>query len=287
MKILIFLKKWAGGVGVVVGATKKELEKEGHKVICISREEDLKTYSSVKNLFWLRKRYKAIIKKENPDIIYTQDWSMALPLIFPFFLYNKKHFACFHGSEFGISGLFQKITGELLGKRLVVVGDPLKKRFSRSNMIYNGLDLDLFKPNKKVKKVKNSVGFVNWKTEDYHYEEIKVACKKLGRELVVAENISYKNMPKFYQKLECFISLPPKGAGFNMSWIEAMSCGVPRIIGNDEGIGIRLNIDKIKERESMEHLIKRAKSRKYERIIDGMSLDWKICANKLLETFKQ
>ena len=44
MKILIFLKKWPGGVGVVTNSIKKELEKRGHNVICISREKNLKIF---------------------------------------------------------------------------------------------------------------------------------------------------------------------------------------------------------------------------------------------------
>ena len=56
MKILIFLTKWKGGVGTVVREIESELKKRGHDVISISREDDLKCFSSVKNLFWLRKK---------------------------------------------------------------------------------------------------------------------------------------------------------------------------------------------------------------------------------------
>ena len=263
MKILILLKKWPGGVGVVVESITKELKNKGHKVICISREEDLKLFSSIKNLFLLRKKYKELIKKENPDIIYTQDWSMALPLIFPYKKYNNEHFCCFHGIQPGKSSIIQKIIGHLMGKKLIVVGDSLKKKFPKSVLVYNGIDFEKFKPNKKIKKIKNSVGFVNWKTKDYHYEEIKLAINNLGKKLFVAENIPYEQMPKFYQKLECFISLPPKCAGFNMSWIEAMACGVPKIIGNNAGIGSRLNIDKVENFASITDAIKNCEKKKF------------------------
>ena len=65
MKILIFLTKWKGGVGTVVKEIAAELEKRGHNVVSISRKDDLECYSSVKNLFWLRKKYREIIKKKN------------------------------------------------------------------------------------------------------------------------------------------------------------------------------------------------------------------------------
>ncbi len=287
MKILIFLKKWPGGVGVVVNSIKKELEKKGHKVICTSREEDLKCSSSVKNILWLRKKYKEIIEKENPDIIYTQDWSMALPLIFPFRIFKRKHFSCFHGNELGKSKILQTVVGKLLGKRLIVVGDSLKKRFSKSNLIYNGVDLDLFKPDKKIKKIKNSVGFVNWKTEDYHYREIVSACKELGKNLILAEKISHEEMPKFYQKLECFISLPPKVTGFNISWIEAMACQVPKIIGNSYGVGAKLSIEKVKGFKSIKESLEKVKKENYRKEIEKSDLTWKNHSNKLLKIWKK
>lgn len=286
MKILIFLNKWAGGVGVVVKSIKKELEKMGHEVICISREDDLKCYSSTGSLFWLRKKYKEIIIKETPDIIYTQDWSMALPLVFPFSFYKEKHFCCFHGNQFYGAGFVQKIIGEVMGKKLIVVGDSLERRFHKANKIYNGVELELFKPNKKIGKIKNSVGFVNWRTKAYRYDEIKMACEELGKKLVVAENVPYEEMPKFYQKLECFISLAPKGAGFNMSWIEAMACGVPKIIGNNEGVGERLNIDKIGENEPIVELINRSRGKDYRKEIKQSDLTWKNHVDKLLKVWK-
>ena len=264
MKILIFLKKWPGGVGVIIKSIKEELEKRGHKVICISREEDLKLFSSIKNLFWLRKKYTELIKKENPDIIYTQDWSMAFPLLFPFRIFKKKHFCCFHGIQPGKGSVIQKIIGNLIGRKLIVVGDSLKKKFPKSVLIYNGIDLEKFKPNKKIKKIKNSVGFVNWKTKEYHYKEIKKAAKSVSKKLFVAEKIPYKQMPKFYQKLECFISLPPKCTGFNMSWIEAMACGVPKIIGNNAGIGSKLNINKVENFTSIIDAIKNCENKKFD-----------------------
>lgn len=286
MKILILTKTMLGGIGAVVNSIKPELEKRGHKVIVVSRNEDLKIYSSVKNLLFLRQEYKNIIKIEKPDIIYTQDWSMALPLIFPFNIYKNKHYCCFHGNQPGKTRFIQKIVSTLLGKKLFVVGDSLKKRFPDATLVYNGVDLSKFKPNEKIKKIKDSVGFVNLKTKEYHYEEIESACKNLKKKFIAAENIPYEKMPEFYQKLDCFISLPPKGAGFNMSWIEAMGCGVSKIIGNEEGIGKILEIDKIDEKETIENVIQRSKSKKYREIIESKGLNWKSHVNKLLDKWK-
>ena len=112
MKILIFLTRWQGGVGSVVRNIEKELKKRGAVVVSTSREDDLNCYSSVKNLFWLRNKYKEIIEKEKPDIIYTQDWSMAFPLLLPFRIFKKNHFCCFHGSNEGFSRKLQTLVAK-------------------------------------------------------------------------------------------------------------------------------------------------------------------------------
>ena len=245
MKILILIKKWLGGVGVVVKNVRNELEKKGHKVTIISREEDMKIYSLRQSIFPIRRKVKQLMKKERYNIIYTQDWSMALPLFFPFSAYRKKHFCCFHGNQIGKTRALQTIVGKILGKKLIVVGDGLKKRFPKSNLIYNGVDLDKFK---SLKKRRDSLGWINKGTEILTKGEIISLAKKLKLKPLIAENFSIpsdKMNEEFYNKLKIFVSLPPVTAGFNLCWIEAMASGVPVIIGNNEGIGNKIQIDKV------------------------------------------
>ena len=83
MKILILFKKKAGGVGSVVKEVVGEFERRGHFVQNISREEDMKIFSLIKSILPIRRKIKKMIKKEKFDIIYTQDWSLAFPLLFP------------------------------------------------------------------------------------------------------------------------------------------------------------------------------------------------------------
>jgi len=287
MKILIFLKKWPGGVGVVVNSIKKELEKRGHKVICISREDDLKCYSSIKNLFWLRRKYKEIIKKENPNIIYTQDWSLALPLLFPFRVFKEKHYCCFHGNQIGKTKQIQTIIGKILKNKLTVVGDSLKKRFPKSNLVYNGVDLDLFKP---LNKKRDCLGWINKGTETMKEEDIIRLANKLKLKPLITKNfeIPFNRMnEEFYNNCKIFISLPPKSAGFNLCWVEAMSSGVPKIIGNDEGIGIKLDIEKKRKNESIENLLKRIKEKDYRKEIMKSKLTWGSHVEKLLEIWEK
>ena len=171
-----------------------------------------------------------------------------------------------------------------MGRKLIVVGNSLKKKFPKSILIYNGIDFEEFEPNKKIKKIKNSVGFVNWKTNDYNYEKIKKAVKDANKKLFAAENIPYEQMPKFYQKLEYFISLPPKCTGFNMSWIEAIACGVPKIIGNNAGIGGKLNINKVKF--SISDSLKKAKKKNYRKEILNGEFNLKKNIRKLIKIFE-
>jgi glycosyltransferase involved in cell wall biosynthesis len=283
MRILIILKRWTGGVGVVVQNLKRELEKQNHYVKIISREDDLRVYSLLKSILILRKKIKELMKKENYDIIYTQDWSIAFPLFFPYPLFRKKHFCCFHGIEPSILGrLFQNLIGKIMHRNLIVVGDVLKAKFPKANLIYNGVDLNLFRPNKKKKRIKNSVGFANWPTDEYNFTKIMLAVKKAGKKLIIAKNIPYEKMPEFYNKIETFISLPPRYTGFNLVWFEAMATGVPKIIGNRYGIGKKLPIDKIENFPCLEDAILNAKKRNYRKWLINNKFTWEAHVNKLL-----
>jgi len=145
--------------------------------------------------------------------------------------------------------------------------------------------MEKFKPNDKINRIKNSVGFVNWKTDDYHYDEIKRVCKELGKKLIVAEGIPYNQMPEFYNKLETFISLPPSCTGFNNSWVEAMACDVPKIIGNKYGIGHELPIYYVDENMSLSEAIMLAKERKYRDWVKNV-YNIKKQIDKILGVFK-
>lgn len=287
MKILILIKKWPGGVGVVVKNVRNELEKKGHKVAIISREEDMKIYSLRQSIFPIRRKVKQLMKKERYNIIYTQDWSMALPLFFPFSAYRKKHFCCFHGNQIGKTRSLQTIVGKTLGKKLIVVGGSLKKRFPKSNLIYNGVDLDKFKP---LKKRRDSLGWINKGTEILTKKEIISLAKKLKLKSLIAENFSIpfdKMNEEFYNKLKIFVSLPPVTAGFNLCWIEAMASGVPVIIGNNEGIGNKIQIDKVKSNKELFESVKKFKGKDYRKEIEKSGLTWKNYTNKLLEIWRR
>jgi hypothetical protein len=45
-------------------------------------------------------------------------------------------------------------------------------------------------------------------------------------------------MNEWYNSLKVFISYPKDFTGFNICWLEAKASGVPRILGNNNGIGI-------------------------------------------------
>lgn len=269
--MLILIKKWKGGVGSVVASLSKELQNRGHVVEVISREEDMKINSMIKSIAPIR---RLVCNHESDyDLIYTQDWSMAFPLIFPTRLCKKKHFCCFHGKEdSSLPLILQKMVGKILGRRLIVVGDGLKEMFPESNLNYNGVDFELFKPLRK-KIIKGSVGFVNWKNEEYRYQEIKDACTALRKKLIIAENISRRKMPEFYGKIETLISLPPKYTGFGLTWIEAMGCNVQKIIGNNNGIGSKIEIDKVENFKNIEEALKKARPQNYrKKVIKKFSL---------------
>ncbi len=195
MKTLILLKKWEGGVGRVVVEVKEELERRGHYVKTISREEDMKIYSLKNSIFPLRKRVKQLMKKENYYIIYTQDWSMALPLIMPYKIHKKKHYCCFHGIEPKKNRIFQKIVGKKMKQYLIAVSSKNHKTFKKSHYVPNGVNINTFKPLEKERKY---LGWINKDSETISKEQIK----KLGGSLYVttvvheetAEGAAIKNV---------------------------------------------------------------------------------------------
>jgi len=287
MKILFLLKRWPGGVGVVVKTLKKEFEKKGHEVTAIAREEDLKIYSLIKSIFPIRRLVRKKVKEEGFDIIYTKDWSMAFPLIFPYPIFRKKHYCGFGGLQNErVGSILQRIVGTIIGRRIICYGDPVKRAFPKANQIFNGVDLDKFKPNPKIKRIKNSVGFANWKTDIYNYEKVREAVEKCGKKFMVAEGVPPEGMSDFYNQIETFISLPPPYTGFNLVWVEAMACGVPKIIGSNAGIGNRLPIDKIENFESIEGALENAVEKDYRKLLDD-KFSWKRNVEEHLKLWKK
>jgi len=167
----------------------------------------------------------------------------------------------------------------------------VKKKFPKANKIYNGVDLEKFKPLKKIKRIPNSVGIVKRKIyvrgDPYNYKKIEEASKKIGKELIVAKNIPNEKMPEFYNKIEIFVSLPPKHAGFNLVWLEAMASGVPKVIGSNSGIGNKLPIDKIENFKSIEEAIKNTQKRDYREWLKKNNFTWESHVDKLIKFFKE
>lgn len=279
--------RWKGGVGTVIKNVKKQLEEKGHEVDIISREDDLQIYSFRKSVNLIRQLVKKKNENYNYDIIYTHDWSMTFPLLFPTRLFKEKHYCQFHGVQFGkVSSWFQSYVGKEMYNKLIVNREDQLERFPKSSLIFNGLDRDLFKQ-LKIKRIENSVGFANDPVKMYHFDEIKEAVMTSGKIFMPIWGINHEKMPDFYNQIETFISFPlEKIAGFNMSWLEAMSCGVPKIVGNDAGIGGMLPIDKIKDFSSIREAIEKATEKDYPTLIpDGFS--WNDHVNKLLELWEK
>ena len=130
MKILFIVKERKkigfGGVETLMRNLTKELNKKGHIVDILSRKDDLKIKNTLQSLFSLRKKVKEIMKKKNYDIIYTQDWNIALPLLFPYPIFKKRHFCFFNATQSGKTFFIQLLVGILMGKRLLT-GDISNK----------------------------------------------------------------------------------------------------------------------------------------------------------------
>lgn len=270
MKILIVLIRWKGGVGRVISNQKRILEGLGHEVKVISREDDLKCFSTKQAFFKLRKE----IKKRDYDILYTQDWSCALP-----FLFFKNHYCFFHGHSRGTEFLFQYLVGNLIGKSLIT-GDFLNSKIFSCPLIPNGVNLKEFKPLNKKRKY---LGWINKKTETITKEQIQKIGKKVKLPVLIAEKILPEKMNEFYNKCKIFISFPPKQAGCQLSYMETMAAGVPKIIGNNNGEGFKYPFEKMENFKNVEDAIKKAKKRDYRQWIITHNLTWENQAKQLVK----
>ena len=108
----------------------------------LSREEDLGLYSLSSSMDSLKESVKKMDDSKKYDLIYTQDWSIAFPLIIPLKCLFEKHFCFFHNIEkTGKSKIFQKIVGNIMGEKLVVRTKELKEKFPLSSLSENGLNI--------------------------------------------------------------------------------------------------------------------------------------------------
>lgn len=295
MKILIILLRLRGGVGRANKEIAEVLRKKGHKVDILSREDDLKKYSLIKGIFPVRNRIKRLMKEKNYDIIYTQDYSVAPSLLFPYPLFWKKHFSCFCGVKPGNHPrliqwhhkFIHRLTGKIMGKKLVVIGDELKKIFPKATLIYRGVNLKKFKP---LRKKRSFLGWIFTDNETISLQEIKKIGDRVNLKLLVAKDIPEDKMNDFYNKCKVFVNLP-RTAGFNLAWLEAMAAGVPIIVGNYEGAGTFLPINKVSNNQNREEkmisMIKNPKNMNYRKWLMDNGFIWKNKARDLSILFEE
>ena len=245
MKILIILKRWVGGVGGGVKNIKKELNELGHEVDVIARDDDWQMFGFLGSFFKYRNKVNKIVKEKNYDIIYTQDWSMALPLLFPSRLFKEKHYCMIHGHQRKIlQENLQIITSKIMGGHILVMAPSLKRKFPKANINYCGVNVERFFPLEKKEK-RTYLGWTEKGTELISIKEMEEISRGLEMPLLIAKGIPYDEMNDFYNKCMVYISLPPANAGFQASWLEAMQAGVPIVVGNNNGAGEIQPFDKV------------------------------------------
>ena len=283
MKILMLFLRWPGGVGEVIRNISKEFKKIGHEIDVISREDDLKIKSLIPSIFPIRKKIRNLMKEKKYDIIYTNDWSMAFPLLFPKKMFQKKHLCIFYGNQMGFTKIFQETIGKIMGDHLIVVGNLNKKKFPKSHVIRNAVNMEKFKPLNKKRKY---LGWNEKKTESLTRKDVLNIGKKIHLPVLIAKNIPPEKMNEFYNKCKVFLSLPPKASAGALSWMEAMSAGVPKIVGNKESESYLFPIDKIESPSNIENSILNAKEKDYRTWLTKNDFSWKTHVNKLEKVFK-
>ncbi len=141
MKILILYRTNKDSTGKFLKSLEKNLVKGRHKVKMVSRNENLHMPSLSSSIRGIKDFVSKEVDENKYDLIYTQDWSIAFPLLFPSKILFDKHYCLFHSVEEtrAQSKIMQKITGNLLGNHLLVRTEELKKKFSKATRSEDGM----------------------------------------------------------------------------------------------------------------------------------------------------
>ena len=307
LKILIILIRFPGGVGTSNKEIAEVLRKKGHKVDFLSREDDLGIYSFKSSIFPIRKRVQELMVKNNYDIIYSQDHSMTLPLLIPYPLYPDQVFhACIGIKRSGTQKIIQYLVGRVMNKKTIVINDYNHKRFPKSHLVYRGVNLKRFKP---LGKKRVCLGWINKFSEQLDSKIYKKIAKEVGLKPIYAggsgkskstdkaygktiihsfDKIPDDKMNEFYNKCKVFVNCPTSDAGFNLSWLEAMSSGVKIIIGNEEGAGKILPIYKVNSPSEIKEIVEtHKKDFDYRKWIIDNDFTWENCVKKLIKIFEK
>jgi hypothetical protein len=143
MKILMIYRRKEKDSWESIMDIEKKLRELGNEVDIISREDDLNLNSLSSSMSGLAKIIEKKDKEKNYDIIYTQDWSIAFPLLIPNKILFEKHYCIFHNLEASgaQSRIMQKIVGNMLGNKLIVKISELKEKFPKAILSKDGLTL--------------------------------------------------------------------------------------------------------------------------------------------------
>jgi len=147
MKILIVCRKKEGKDWDVVKNIEKKLTQLGHNIELLSREEDLNMNSLSSSMGSLSSAVEKLDAKNSYDMIYTQDWSIALPFLIPTKILFEKHYCLFHDIEPSAakSRILQKIVGNMMGEKLIVKTKELKEKFPKAVLSSDGVGIDMLK----------------------------------------------------------------------------------------------------------------------------------------------
>ena len=132
----MIVRRKDGEVAKFAEEVKEKLSKRGYEIDLFFREEDLGLLDLSSSMRGLK---DFVIKKNSEkmyDKIYTFDWSIAFPLLFPTGIFKEKHFCFFCDVEprGGRSKILQKITAGMLGNHLVVRTEGLKEIFRKAKL---------------------------------------------------------------------------------------------------------------------------------------------------------
>ena len=141
MKILVIYRTEKDAIAKSVKEIAENLTKMGNGVEIVSRNEDLNLQTLSSSMDGIKGFVMKMDEKENYDIIYSQDWSIAFPLLIPNRILTEKHYCLFHNIEpsGAQSKILQRIVGNMMGEKLIVKTQELKEKFPKAVLSQSGI----------------------------------------------------------------------------------------------------------------------------------------------------
>jgi len=186
--------------------------------------------------------FDSVVEETKPDTIYAQCEPRSVMAREAFLEAKKNNLEFIVFTWENLTSETDPVTNKLLDESdLIVCGNSDAYNLLRSErreekmriLPQVGIDLNLFKPDKKAEK-DTMVLYVGRKVTEKGIDVIAECCNQMGISYRFIHDLAYQDLPAQYNRAKIFVSLPVetpfwKEQAGSYTNLEAMACGIPVI----------------------------------------------------------